>query len=192
MFSSFDNIVLVLSIGANDSLTGIWNTVAGNDSTPSTPGTGAGNYVPVEGPPNAFDNNCTSKFTSFGDCALNPALSSLTCGLNTGFDLTLSGGAVVMKSLCYCTGNDFPNRDPITMTLEGSNQTGSTLLLGSSWTLIYNGSCGLNVDPGRNSLGQTVSFSYNVIAYVSYRILITSKRGSDFAVQYGEMRLFAA
>lgn len=183
---------MILSIGANDTLQGIWNTIVGGSSTLATPGTGAGNYVPAEGPPNAFDNNCATKYTSFGSCALNPALNSPICALNTGFYVTLHGSPVVMKSLRYCTGNDFPERDPITMTLEGSNQTGSTLMLGSGWTLIYNGSCGLNVDPGRNSLGQIISFAYNSIAYVSYRILITSKRASDFAVQYGEMNLFVS
>jgi len=121
---------------------------------------------------------------------LNNALSSPTCGINTGFYVILQRGAVVMEGLQFCTGNDNPPRDPITMTLEGSNQTGSALMLGSSWSLIYNGSCGLDVDPGRESLGQIQTFSNNFIAYSSYRILITSKRGSDYAFQYSEMELF--
>lgn len=185
-------IVVVVSISANDTLQGIWNASAGTNSLVSTGGLGQGNYVPAEGPPNAFDNNCNNKFLSFGDCALDITLSSLTCGINTGFYVTLSSGAIVMKSLRFCTGNDEPARDPITMTLEGSNQTGSVLLLGSSWTLIYSGSCGLDIDPGRNQNGQLVSFAYNMIPYLSYRILISSKRGIQFCVQYGEMRLFAS
>ena len=96
-----------------------------------------------------------------------------------------------MKALQFCTGNDYPLRDPLTMTLEGSNQNGSTLFLGSSWSLFYNGTTGLAVDPGRWSRGVTQTFSSNTIAYSSYRILITLKRGVDYAAQYSELDLFA-
>jgi hypothetical protein len=179
-------IVPILSIVSNDTIQGIWDTIAGGDSTLATPGTGIGNYVPTETPKNAFDNNCTTKFTSFGNCT---STNSLSCAQNTGFYVILQQGATVMNGLQFCTGNDNPPRDPITMTLEGSNQTGSALLLGSSWSLIYNGSCGLGVDPGRNQPGQIQTFS-NFIEYASYRILITSYRSSDHCVQYGELKLF--
>ena len=96
-----------------------------------------------------------------------------------------------MKALQFCTENDLPLRDPLTVTLEGSNQNGSTLLLGSSWTLIYNGTTGLDVDPGRGSLGVRQTFFSNVIAYSSYRILITWKRGNEIATQYSELQLSA-
>jgi hypothetical protein len=182
-----DVIVAILSIVSNDTLQGLWNTTAGGDSTLATPGTGVGYYVPAEAPKNAFDNNCSSKFTSYGNCT--SSANSLSCAQNTGFCVTLQQGAAVMNGLQFCTANDNSQRDPITMTLEGSNQTGSALLLGSSWSLIYNGSCGLDVDPGRNQLGQIQTFS-NFIAYASYRILIISYRNSDHCVQYGELKLF--
>jgi len=84
-----DVIVPILSIGSNDTLEGIWNTTAGGDSTLATAGLSIGNYVAVEGPENAFDHNCSIKFTSFGECGLNIALSSLICGINTSFYVIL-------------------------------------------------------------------------------------------------------
>jgi hypothetical protein len=190
LYSLFNIVVPTFSIGINDTLEGLWNTTAGGDSTLATAGYGIGNYISNEGPPNAFDKNFTSKFLSFGHCNNSLNISSLTCGINTGFHVTLQGGAAVMQGLRFCTGNDRPVRDPKTMTLEGSNQTGSALMFGSSWSLIYNGSCGLNIDPGRMTFGQTQTFSYNSISYSSYRILITSKRAIEYAVQYAELELF--
>jgi len=185
-----DVIVPILSIGANDTIYGIWNTTAGGDATLAMSGNGVGNYYPGQSPENAFDNNCTTKYTSFGICGNNPSLSSPTCGINTGLYITLNQGAVVLGGLRFCTGYDYPSRDSMTMTLEGSNQTGAALMLGSSWNRIYNGSCGLDVDPGREAFGQTQTFSNNFIAYSSYRILITSQRASDYATQYSELELF--
>jgi hypothetical protein len=70
------------------------------------------------------------------------------------------------KEMQSGTPDDFPTHDPI---------TGSAFTISSSWTLIYNSSCGLDGDPGRNSFGETQTFAYNFIAYSSYRILITSQ-----------------
>ena len=188
---SWNVVVPILLVGANDSLVALWQTEAGGNGTVATAGTGVGNYDTGEGPDNAFDNNFSSKFTHFGSCTANPSTSAPSCGLQTGFTLTLQRGATVMKALQFRTGIDLPPRDPLTITLEGSNQNGSTLLLGSSWTLVYNGSSGLDVDPGRASLGVTQTFASNTIAYSSYRLLTTLKRGSEIAAQYGELQLFA-
>ena len=182
-------LAITLSIGGNDTLQGVWNTTAGGDSTIATAGTGVGNYIANEGPPNAFDGNCNTKFLSFGECVDKGSMIP-ECGRNTGFHVTLVNGAVLVRGLRFCAANDAPNRDPKTITFEGTNHTGSDLLLGSSWTLIYNGSCGLDIDPGRKQLGQLITFSYNNLAYSSYRILVTSKRGNDYCTQYGELHLF--
>ena len=183
-------LVPILVIGVNDTLVGLWQTTSGGSGTLATPGWNAGNYVAAEPPRSAFDGNCLTKFTSFGTCSLSGA-SATVCGLQTGFYVTLQRGATVMKALQFCTGNDNPPRDPLTMTLEGSNQTGSALMLGSSWSLVYNGITGLATDPGRQSLGVKQTFSSNTIAYSSYRFLITSKRAADIATQYSELNLFA-
>lgn len=180
----------MLAIGSGSLFFGIWNTVAGGNSIAATGGMGAGMYVAAEPPINAFDSNCATKYTSFGECpATNPS-GNLTCGTKTGFYVTLQGGAVVVHSFRFCTGNDFPERDPMTLTVEGSNSTGAALNLGSSWTLLYNGLSGLSIDPGRNSLGQTVAIPSNTVAYLSYRILISSKRAANYVCQYSELQLF--
>jgi hypothetical protein len=78
-----------------------------------------------------------------------------------------------------------PERDPLTITIEGSNQSISALMLGSSWTLIYNTSTGLNPDPGRNNSGIIQNMTNNT----SYRILVISKRNISDAVHFGEIEL---
>jgi len=71
----------------------------------ATPGNSRGNYVATEGPSNAFDGNCSTKFLSFGNCTVN----ATTCGTNTGFYVVLANGTIVMKNLRFCTANDIPN-----------------------------------------------------------------------------------
>jgi hypothetical protein len=69
----------------------VWNTTIGGDSTPSTVGTGVGNYYTGEIPNNAFDNQTNTKYTNFGICSL-AGPDSLLCGLSTGLYLTPQGG----------------------------------------------------------------------------------------------------
>jgi len=78
----------------------------------------------------------------------------------------------------------------MTITIEGSIQPSSALLLGSSWTLLYNGSSGLDSDPGRSSEGVIETVTNIISSYNSYRLLVTSKRNSSNAVQYSEIELF--
>jgi hypothetical protein len=167
---------------------GIWNTTAGGDSTPSTVGMGVGNYYPGEIPNNAFDNQTNTKYTNFGTCVLASA-GSLACGQATGLYLTPQGGPSLLLNLQFCTGNDLSNRDPFTITVEGSNQSASFLTLGSSWMLIYNGSTGLQPITNRYTCGAIQSVLNNSILYSSYRILVTSKRGVEVATQYSEVKL---
>jgi hypothetical protein len=110
-------------------------------------------------------------------------------GVGTGFYVTPSiSNASIAISLLFATANDAPNRDPITVTLEGSNV--NALDVGSSWTLIYNGSTGisLTVDPGRTQYVARQNFS-NTIAYRSYRLLVTSHRGPEWGLQYSEAQI---
>jgi hypothetical protein len=151
-------------------------------------GSSVGNYFPSEEPDNILDKNITTKYTNFGTCNASTLSNSITCGVNTGFYLTLQRGASLLLSIRLCTALSYPQRDPMTITVEGSNQTLSVLNLGSSWTLIYNGSSGLTPDPGRGSYGITQNFS-NSISYASYRILVTSMRNITYAVQYAEVQL---
>ncbi|CAF3660882.1 unnamed protein product [Rotaria socialis] len=185
----------VLVITNSESPVGVYNTIAGGDSTPATSGTGMGQYPTnpnKEMPVQAFDGNANTKYTSFGPCKLDNCKGNLfpeNCGLNTGLYLALQQGATFIVGLQLSTGNDFPRRDPIMVTLEGSNQSGTNLTLGSSWTLIYSGRSGLATDPGRTMSGPIVFFP-NSRQYTSYRFLVTASRASDCAVQYSELQLF--
>jgi hypothetical protein len=111
------------------------------------------------------------------------------CGLNTGLYLKLSQDPVLVTGLQVCTANDFPERDPLTVTLEGSNESGTALTVGTSWYLIYNGTTGLQSNPGRGICGTVQSFN-NSIQFKSYRFLVSGKRAMSNCVQYSELQLF--
>jgi hypothetical protein len=177
---------MTLLTSTNETVYGLWNTTAGDSSILSIPGSSIGNYNPTETPQNVFDQNSTTKYTSYGICNQS-SISLLECGANTGLYLTLQRGASLLAGIQFCTANSLPERDPMTITIEGSNQSSSALLLGSSWSLIYNGSSGLDSDPGRYSFGVIEIIPNNVVSYESYRLLITSKRGMSNAVQYSEV-----
>ena len=78
-------------------------------------------------------------------------------------------------------------RDPLTFTIEGSNAAGALLPLGSSWTLIYNGSTGLTPDPGRYAYGALQMLSSPWLSYASYRFLVTSVGVSADCSSYTEL-----
>ncbi|CAF1517571.1 unnamed protein product, partial [Rotaria sordida] len=124
----------------------IYKTTVGTNSTTATPGNYIGQYIPTESPYNACDNNTGTKYLSFGTCG-ETTIDSI-CGLNTGLYLELQPGSSLIIGLQMCTGNDYPERDPFIVSLEGSNLSGTVLNLGTSWTLIYNGPSGLQTDPG--------------------------------------------
>lgn len=113
----------------------MWNTTAGGDSEPATSGDNVGNFPPKEPPVDAFDNILTTKYTHYGSCHRD-ATESLTCGVNTGIYVTLRRDPSVLVAIQLCTANDHPNRDPLTITVEGSNQIPSSLAFGPSWRLI--------------------------------------------------------
>ena len=162
----------------------MWDTTAGRDSLPSTPGSGVGKYWSSQIPSNAFDNNITSIYTNHGIC--NSTIYFISCGGNTGFYATLNNGPIILNAFYFITLPFSSNRDPLTITIEGSNQNSSLLTFGSSWTLIYNGSSGLTINPGRSMKGTTQILQNLPAAFASYRVLITSKRGIDSSTSYAE------
>jgi hypothetical protein len=176
-----------LYCSSNDTIYGVWNTVAGGNSTISLNGSAVGNYWSAEPPLYACDNKITDFYTNFGPC--NSVGNSMACGLNTGFYWTLYRGASLIIGLQVCTRVNLPARDPVTITFEGSNQPTSALNLGSSWTLIYSGPSGLATDPGRSACGIPQLFLSNSFWYTSYRFLVTSKRGNDSSTSYSEIQL---
>lgn len=173
--------------GDHETYYGIWSTIAGGDSTAASPGSTIGKYYPGEEPHMAFDHVQNTIYTNFGYC--NYGESKSECGIDTGIYYTPVRGLSSIQSFRFLTASDIPPRDPIAVTLEGSNASSSLLTLGSSWTLIYNGSSGLDTDPGRYSYG-IIQYLSNTQWYLSYRILTTSKRSDADAVQYSELELF--
>jgi hypothetical protein len=174
-----------------DPITGIWQTVAGGNSTLALggPNHDAGHYPDGEPPPAAIDNNFASpngtKYLNFGNG--NEGQSSATQGTGTGFFVTPSAGKSIVTGFRIAAANDAPERDPLAITLEGSNAL-SGLDQGSNWSLIYSGVSGLATDPGRFIFGPEVDF-INAVPYSSYRLLVTQQRGVANSVQYGEVEL---
>ncbi len=162
----------------------VWNTTAGGNSTPAVSGDYTGTYWPSQPPQNAFDNNITTEYTNHGSC--NYTTGSLTCGTNTGLYLTFNSGPMTLIVFYFITDVDLSERDPMTITIEVSNLNRSAFTLGSSWTLIYNGSSGLTQTLGRSTMGMKQIVSNVSIPFASYRLLATSKRGIQASVSYSE------
>ncbi|CAF4243351.1 unnamed protein product [Adineta steineri] len=78
--------------------------------------------------------------------------------MNTGFYVTLKRGVSLVIGLQIFTADDMSARDPIIVTLEGSNSNDIDLTYGINWNLIYNGNSRLTNDPGRLTRGQTQFF----------------------------------
>ncbi|CAF3125129.1 unnamed protein product [Rotaria sp. Silwood2] len=171
---------------AGDPIVGICNTIAGGN----VGGSGV-NYPITENISNAIDGSLSTKYLNFGSSSSGCSGSS-PAGINTGFYVTPTrSNASIAVGLLFATANDSPNRDPITVTLEGTNATTTAAFnSGTSWTLIYNGSTGISssTDPGRQIYVSQQIFS-NTIAFRSYRLLVTSKRGTDNSVQYAEAHI---
>ncbi len=168
---------------AGDPIYAIWNTTAGGNSTASNSDQTGGAYGLL--PANAIDNSIYSKYLNFGNGSESE--SSATKGVGTGFYVTPSMGASILTGLYIGTAEDAPERDPMSITIEGSNATEDALTLGSSWTLIYSGTSGVATDPGRNAWGSLVSLASNSTSYTSYRLLITGQRDVSNCMQYGEV-----
>lgn len=178
---------LIVITRAGDPIMGLYNTSASQS-------TGASNGIysgPSEIPDKAIDGNPSTKYLNFGFQGITGAVLNGP-GVNTGFYVipTISN-ATIATALLFATANDFPSRDPITVTLEGTNATTvAGLNLGSSWTLIYSGSTGIHptIAPTRSTYVTQQNFS-NTIAFRAYRLLVTSQRNLTDCVQYGESRI---
>jgi len=174
-------------LAASDPIVPLKRTIKGATNTLAVSGDfGGGGNTELVG--NCIDRNLNTKH--FNKAQVTGGGSP---GVNTGFAITLTGGAQVVNAIQFATANDSSSRDPYSITVEGSNaadarQEGG----GGSYVLLYEGSAGLDNEPARNSWGQVLQFS-NSTAYASYRVLITAITGNNAdAVQYGEVKLGAA
>lgn len=168
----------------NETIYGVWNTTVGGDST-------FGVLVIGKEPANAFDNNSNTEYWNYGACNNVSGSSNTLCGENTGLYLSLQRGPSLLVAFQFGAASNKPFNDPLSITIEGSNEPSSVLTRGTSWTLIYNGSSGLDSNPGRGNFGILQSLSTNSIWYASYRMLVTSTRStSSTYVHYSELVLF--
>lgn len=178
---------LIFITRTSDPIVGIYNTTAGASTG------GFGMYLGGESPSEAIDNSTATKYMNFGYRGTSAPANAVydQPGATTGFYVTprISNISIVVGIL-FATANDYPNQNPTSITLEVTNSTGSVLNVGSSWTLIYNGSTGISatVDPGRNTYGIQQLF-FTIIPYSSYRILITGYRANGSGVQYSEAHI---
>jgi hypothetical protein len=172
---------------ANDMVVGLFNTTAGQSTGGSNGIFWDRNEMPIQ----AMDSDATTKYVNYGR---NSSYNSIVYqpGIGTGFLVTPSiSSATLAFGLLFCTANDYLHRDPITVTLEGSNEaTLEQLHKGSSWTLIYDGPTGISPEEmsGRKTCMLEQYFP-NTVRYASYRLLITSQRGDETSVQYSEARI---
>ena len=135
----------------------------------------AGNWPTNDNPQDAIDANLGSKYINFGK-------------VGSGFYITPTMGRTVLTGVRITTANDVPGRDPLTVSIEGSN--GGDLTLGGSWTLIQdNINLGIDSDPGRNVQGPLAAIAGST-EYTHYRVILQSMRNpSDNSVQYAEIEL---
>ncbi|CAF3768139.1 unnamed protein product [Adineta steineri] len=172
----------------NETVYAIWNTTAGNDSSPSSPGQKPGTYYPGEPPEAALDGNLSSEYTNHGICSASDPLKN-ECGIQTGFYVTFNSTPFILVKFRIATNKHSPERDPNTTTIEGSNNNESDLVFGNSWTLIYNGAAGLAKDPGRRAYGNEQTILTDPSPFASYRIITTLKKGKQNCVSYSEFEM---
>ncbi|WP_428306951.1 PEP-CTERM sorting domain-containing protein [Lacipirellula sp.] len=125
-----------------------------------------------EGPEKVFDENNTTKWFS-GARAFS------------GLIVTPAGGPAIVQSLSFTSGNDSPERSPVSFQLFGTNAAITSVNNGTglenSWTLVGSGSTGLG-DPTSpaiafNTTGATIDVP-NATAYASYKLLFTKLRSA--------------
>lgn len=180
---------MTLLTSNNEQVYGLWNTSAANDGHLLTVNTSVVHYYSGEEPQNAFDQRNSSKFNIGVTNCSGGGVSRGYCGINTGVYVTPQQGPTLLLAIQFTTANDATSRDPLSITVEGSNSNSSTLMLGTSWSLIYNGSSGLNETINRTTDGLLQCISYSVTWYTSYRVLVTSIRNFGSDVQYSEVKL---
>jgi hypothetical protein len=133
-----------------------------------------------------IDGNVDTKYFNKGEDT-----SARFPGMNTGFLITPKAGEKIITAIQFATANDEEDRDPVNITLEGSNTEHPVKAQGDDFTLIYSGPSGLSGVFDRNHWGPVVTFT-NTHAYKSYRVLVTAIRGEATGTQYSEVRLGTA
>ncbi len=112
---------------------------------------------------------------------------------NSGFIVTPAAGPKAVNSLQITTANDFPERDPATYEIYGTNATinsgENSQGTSEAWTLVASGS--LTLPEERITAGEVVSFA-NATSYTSYKVIFPTVKDAELAtaMQIGGIQLF--
>jgi hypothetical protein len=167
------------------SVYGVWTTYAGGISTLASPGSsGVGTYPSAQPPTNLFDSNLNTYYSSRGNSSSG---NNTYAGLNTGFYATVAQCQPVLTGFIFGNNYNYPEREPLIVSVEGTNCNNLTTCI--NWSLLYNGSTGLDIEANVTSYGYYMSIT-NTNIYTSYRFLITAKRSYSVYVGYSEIGLF--
>jgi hypothetical protein len=169
-------------VSPQDAIQGIKLTMKGGPTTFTVNGDYGGDGT-QEPPANALDGSPANKYFCH---AQNETKDP---GVDTGLLITPKIGSSIVTALQFYTANDMADRDPLTVTLEGSSDPQAVTEGFKDFRLIYEGTSGLDLDPDRGNAGLQISFT-NSNAYKTYRLLITKTRAKTDATQYGEVILF--
>ena len=137
----------------------------------AAPGLGRGNYPTGQDAEKMFDRNTSTKYLNIGVCDSENADLSNVCGVDTGLYLSPRGGLSLLLAFRFWTTDSYRSRDPFQITVEASNRDPSMLSLGSSWTLIYNDTSGMDIVAARFTPGQICSLFINANVYSSWSSL---------------------
>ena len=163
---------------------GVWTTFAGGPSSLSSAGSTAGTYPSAQGVSSLFDDNTASLYSNRGNSSGG---TNAIAGLNTGFYVTIAQCQPVLTGFSFGYTSANPEREPLTVTVEGTNCANLPACI--SWTLLYNGSSGLDISPTNATYGvlETVS---NTVSYQTYRFLVLTKRALSPYVSYSDVEFF--
>ncbi|RYD33931.1 MAG: hypothetical protein EOP86_12195 [Verrucomicrobiaceae bacterium] len=134
----------------------------------------------AEAAPNVTDQSVSTKYLNFGK-------------LNTGFIVTPSSGAKVIRSMKLSTANDAVERDPASYEIYGTNDEivseDHSAGDGESWTLVASGT--LELPAQRLTEAPLVTFP-NTTAYTSWRVVFPTVKnaGTANSMQLAELQFF--
>ena len=112
---------------------------------------------------------------------------------NSGFIVTPAAGSKAVTSLQITTANDFPERDPASYEIYGTNATinsgENSQGTSEAWTLVASGA--LTLPEERFTAGEVVSFA-NATSYKSYKVIFPTVKDAALstAMQISGIQLF--
>ncbi|CAF1080276.1 unnamed protein product, partial [Didymodactylos carnosus] len=119
--------IIYLLTTSRDPIQALCNTTSGTNSHSAYAGYDICQYPPDEAAANAIDLDVSTKYLNFGN--VNYATLSYSPAINTGFCIkpTINDGqGTIVRQVQFVTADDHPIRDPLTITLEGTNSASLT------------------------------------------------------------------